>query len=154
MKISHLPIRLAAGAFFLNSGVSKLGMDEEEAESLKQMGTAGVPLLSDVDAKTFGKILPAGEIAIGAALLAPFVPSWLAGAALTAFSTGLVNMYLKTPDMTQEDGYRPTTDGVAVAKDVMFLGSGLTLVLDSIFSRRRVVKKVRADKIRVKPSRS
>ncbi|SDB92581.1 hypothetical protein GA0111570_10941 [Raineyella antarctica] len=150
MKISHLPVRLAAGAFFLNSGISKLGMGEEQAAGLRQMGAAGLPLLDKLDDKTFAKALPAGEIALGAALLLPFVPSWLAGLGLTAFGSGLVNMYLHTPGMTQEDGIRPTQEGIGLAKDVAFAGIGATLVLDSIFSRRRVVKKVRADKIKVK----
>lgn len=154
MKISHLPIRLTAGAFFLNSGLSKLGMSEEQAAGLRQMGTAGVPYLEQMDDRTFAKALPASEIAVGAALLLPFVPSWLAGLALTAFGSGFVNMYLNTPGMTQEDGIRPTQEGMALAKDVTFVGIGATLVLDSIFGRRRVVKKVRADKIKVKPSRA
>lgn len=153
MKLSHLPIRLAAGAFFLNSGLSKLGMSAEQAAGLKQMGSAGVPLLDKVDDKIFAKALPAGEMAIGTALLLPFVPSWLAGLGLTAFGGGLVNMYLHTPGMTKEDGFRPTKEGTGLAKDIAFLGIGATLVLDSLFSRRRVVKKVRADKIKVKPAR-
>lgn len=143
MKISHLPIRLAAGAFFLNSGISKLGMGEEQAAGMKQMGTAGVPLLEKVDDKTFAKALPIAEIGVGAALLVPFVPSFLAGAGLAAFSAGLVNMYLKTPGMTQEDGFRPTEQGIGLAKDITFLGIGATLVLDAIFGRRKKVKKVK-----------
>lgn len=154
MKISHLPIRLAAGALFLNSGISKLGMPPEQAAGLKQMASAGVPALESVDDKTFAKALPAGEIALGAALLLPFVPSWLAGAGLTAFSAGLLNMYRNTPGMTLEDGIRPTQEGLPLAKDVAFLGIGATLVLDTVFSRRRVVRKVRADKVEVKPVRS
>lgn len=143
MKISHLPIRLAAGAFFLNSGISKLGMGEEQAAGMKQMGSAGVPLLEKVDDKTFAKALPIAEIGVGAALLVPFVPSFLAGAGLAAFSAGLVNMYLKTPGMTQEDGFRPTEQGIGLAKDITFLGIGATLVLDAIFGRRKKVKKVK-----------
>lgn len=153
MKFSHLPIRLTAGAFFLNSGLSKIGMSPEQAAGMKQMGAAGVPILDKIDDKTFAKALPAGELALAAALLLPFVPSWLAGLGLTAFGGGLVNMYLNTPGMTKEDGIRPTDEGMGLAKDVTFVGMGATLVLDSIFSRRRVVKEVRADKIKVKPSR-
>ncbi len=137
MKISHLPIRLAAGAFFLNAGISKLGMPEEQAAGMRQMAAGGVPMLEKVDDKTFAKALPAAEIGIGSALLLPFVPSALAGAALTAFSAGLVTMYLKTPGMTQEHGIRPTEQGTAVAKDIAFLGIGATLVLDGLFGRRK-----------------
>lgn len=144
MKISHLPIRLAAGAFFLNSGVSKLGMGSEQAAGMRQMAAAGVPLLDKVDDQTFAKALPAGEIAVGGALLLPFVPSWLAGLGLTAFSTGLVNMYLRTPGMTQGDGIRPTEQGIGLAKDIAFLGIGATLVLDSVFGRKGRAKKRKA----------
>lgn len=135
MRLSHLPIRLAAGAFFLNSGIAKLGMGPEQAAGMRQMGAAGVPLLDKVDDATFAKALPAGEIAVGGALLLPFVPAWLAGLSLTAFSAGLVNMYLRTPGMTMEDGIRPTEQGIGLAKDVAFLGIGATLLLDGL-SRR------------------
>lgn len=144
MKLSHLPIRLAAGAFFLNAGISKLGMSAEQAAGMRAMGSAGVPLLEKVDDETFAKALPAGEIAVGASLLLPFIPSWLSGAALTAFSSGLVNMYLKTPGMTQEDGIRPTEQGTAVAKDIAFLGIGATLLLDSLLGGRKKKNKKKA----------
>lgn len=141
MKLSHLPIRLAAGAFFLNSGIAKLGMSPEQAAGMRQMGAAGVPMLEKIDDATFAKALPAGEIAVGGALLLPFVPSWLAGLSLTAFSAGLVNMYLRTPGMTQADGIRPTEQGIGLAKDVAFLGIGATLLLDSLFGRKGRAKR-------------
>jgi hypothetical protein len=68
---------------------------------------------------------------LGAALLTPFVPSALVGAALVGFSGGLVQLYLKTPGMRRPGGVRPTQDGIGLAKDVWLLGAGLTLLLDS-----------------------
>ena len=70
-----------------------------------------------------------GEIALGAALLIPFVPSALVGAALVGFSAGLVQLYLNTPGMRQADSIRPTPEGLGLAKDVWLLGAGMTLML-------------------------
>ncbi|WP_369821450.1 hypothetical protein [Kocuria sp. CNJ-770] len=57
------------------------------------------------------------EMGIGAALLTPFVNKRLAGLALGAFSAGLLAMYFRNPDMTQEDGIRPTEAGTGLSKD-------------------------------------
>jgi hypothetical protein len=141
MSIAQIPARLAAGAFILNSGIGKKDLPDEAAAQLQAMGSTGVPMLDKLSPSQFKTFLVATEIGVGAALLAPFVPGWLAGAALAAFSGGLLNMYLKTPGMTV-DGVRPTQEGTGVAKDVFMLGIAGTLILDSIVSgtRRRVRK--------------
>ncbi|WP_040157404.1 MauE/DoxX family redox-associated membrane protein [Nigerium massiliense] len=136
MSLAALPVRAVVGAFFLNSGLSKRNLPEEAVQGLQNMGAAGVPPLKDLDTKTFGKLLPAGEIGIAAALLTPFVPGWLAGSALAAFAGGLVSMYLNTPGMTKEDGIRPSQDGTALAKDSWLLAIGLGLVIDSLANRK------------------
>lgn len=137
IKLRHVPPRLAAGAFILNSGLNKRGLDEESAAGLQAMAVNGVPQLKDMSPKDFGKLVSTGEIALGAALLLPVVPSALAGLGLTAFSAGLVRMYLKTPGMTEADGIRPTSDGTGLAKDVWLLGIGLGLVVDALTSRKK-----------------
>ncbi len=137
IKLRHVPPRLAAGAFILNSGLSKRGLDEESAAGLQAMAANAFPQLKDMSPKDFGKLISTGETALGAALLLPLVPSGLAGLGLTAFSAGLVRMYLRTPGMTQEDGIRPTSDGTAIAKDVWMLGIGLGLVVDALTSRKK-----------------
>jgi hypothetical protein len=137
MKLSHLPLRLATGAFILNSGLGKQQLDKDSAAGLQQMGSRFLPQLQDMDPKQFGKALSYAEIALGTALLLPFVPSRLAGLGLTAFSASLVGMYLKTPGMTQEDGIRPTQQGTAFAKDFWMLGIGLALILDSKKRKRK-----------------
>lgn len=137
IKLRHVPPRLAAGAFILNSGLGKRGLDDESAAGLQAMAANGVPQLKDMSPQDFGKLVSTGEIALGAALLLPFVPSGLAGLGLTAFSAGLVRTYLKTPGMTQEDGIRPTSDGTGLAKDVWMLGIGLGLVIDALTSRKK-----------------
>lgn len=131
MKLSHIPLRLATGAFILNSGMGKMKLDADSAAGMQQMAANAVPQIGKLDSEQFGKYLSYAETALGAALLAPFIPSRLAGLGLTAFSAGLVAMYLKTPGLTQEDGVRPSQEGTALAKDVWMLGIGLSLVLDT-----------------------
>lgn len=132
MRISHVPLRLTTGAFILNSGLAKRGLDAESAAGMQGMAAAVVPQAANMPPETFGKLLSTGEMALGAALLLPFVSPLKAGLALTAFSGGLLQMYRKTPGMTQGDGVRPTQAGTAIAKDVWLLGTGLALVLDGL----------------------
>lgn len=131
MSLISAPARLAAGAFILNAGLGKRNLPEEAYAGMRDAGAVGVPQLAQIPAKDFGKGLAYGEMALGAALLAPVVPGWLAGAGLAAFSAGLLNMYRKTPGMTV-DGIRPTQEGTAVAKDVFMLGIAGTIILDSL----------------------
>lgn len=145
MRLSHIPPRLATGAFILNAGLTKLGADDDTAKSLHSMASGAYPVVETTEPQTFVKTLATGEIAVGGALLMPFVPSWLAGAALTAFSGGLVGLYFKTPGMRQEDGIRPTKQGTPLAKDFWMLGIGLGLLMDGITpgrAKRRAVKRV------------
>lgn len=143
----HIPVRAAAGAFILNSGLSKLKSDEEELhKGIHGMASTAYPQLASIDPKTFTKALGAGETALGAALLAPFVGPGLAGAALTTFSAGLMGLYLRVPGMTQ-DGIRPSQQGIALAKDSWLLSIGVALMLD------RASKKVR-DAIPIPPVKS
>ena len=130
MKLSHIPLRVAIGAFFLNSGLSKQGLEGQAAEGLHDMAADALPVVKKIPANSFARLLSGSEIAIGGALLAPFVSSRIAGAALTGFSAGLVQLYLKTPGLRQAGSIKPTPDGIALAKDVWLLGAGLTLLLD------------------------
>lgn len=141
MHPTHIPIRLATGAFILNSGISKLGADEEAAAGMHGMASGAYPFLQDMKPKDFAELLAYGEIALGAALLAPMVPSTVAGTALAGFGAGLVGMYLRTPGMTREDGIRPTEAGTGVAKDVWLVGAGLTLATQGALSGVRAVAK-------------
>ncbi|HXZ74670.1 MAG TPA: hypothetical protein VEH31_27905, partial [Streptosporangiaceae bacterium] len=74
---------------------------------------------------------------LGAVLLTPFVPAALAGAALTAFSGGLLVMYLRTPGMRKPGSLAPTPAGLAISKDVWMLGIGLGLLTDAATRSRR-----------------
>jgi hypothetical protein len=143
MKISHIPPRLAAGAFILNAGIGKLSVDDEAAGRVHSMAAGTYPFLAKIDPPKFVRGLAMGEIGVASVLLAPVVPAWLAGAVLTGFSGSLLRMYLKTPGMTKEDGIRPTQQGTAVSKDVWMLGSGLELFFDDIGDRRRKARRAK-----------
>jgi hypothetical protein len=124
---SNLPLRLTAGAFILNSGLSKWTAGEETAATTHGFATGTYPFLKGIEAPRFLKLLAGGEIGLGAALLLPFVPAAVAGAGLTAFAGGLLGLYLRTPGM--HDNLRPTQQGTAIAKDVWLLGIGTSLLL-------------------------
>jgi hypothetical protein len=133
----RLPGRLSTGAFILNAGVGKLSVDEQTAARLHGMAVGTYPFLAQLKPKDFARLLAVSEIALGSALLLPVVPAGLAGAALTAFSGGLLGLYLKTPGMRNDGSLRPSQQGTALAKDVWMLGIGLGLVADDLASRCR-----------------
>ena len=135
LRLSHIPIRLAAGAFILNAGVGKWNGNEQTAAGVHGMASGTYPFLASIEPKKFLRLLAGGEIALGAALLTPVVPAAVAGAGLFAFSAGLLGLYLRTPGM--RNGLRPTQQGTAIAKDVWLLGIGAGLVLDDLIERDR-----------------
>ena len=132
VKLRHLPQRIATGAFILNSGIGKLNADEETAAQLHGFAVGTYPFLAKLKPQDFVKLLGGTEIALGAALLLPVVPSALAGAGLAAFSGGLLGLYVRTPGMRKEGSPLPTQQGIPIAKDVWMLGIGLGLVLDDL----------------------
>ena len=137
MKVSHLPLRVSTGAFILNSGLGKRSLEGEAAQGMHGMAVGAIPQLGQLDPNRFARLLSRAEIALGAALLAPFVPSALAGLGLAAFGAGLVQLYLRTPGMREPGSLRPTQQGIGLAKDIWMLGAGLTLVLDDLTHSRR-----------------
>jgi hypothetical protein len=128
--LRQLPLRMTAGAFLLDSGFGKVGADKDAAAQMQGFAAGTYPALGKLDPALFAKALAAGEIATGMALLIPFVPAAIAGIGLTAFSAGLLGLYLKTPGMRKEGSVRPTEQGLTLAKDVWLFGIGLALVLD------------------------
>jgi hypothetical protein len=134
--LRQLPARAAAGAFILNSGLGKWDADDQTAAYLHGAAVGSYPFLAKMSAKDFARLLSYTEVGLGAALLLPVVPAWLAGAGLTAFSGGLLGMYLKTEGMHEKGSIRPTREGIPLAKDVWMLGIGASLVLDDLLERR------------------
>jgi hypothetical protein len=134
-KARHLPTRVATGAFILSSGLDKRKADEQRAAQLHGFASGTYPFLKNLDPVSFTKLLSGSEIALGTALLLPVVPSLLAGLGLTAFSAGLVGLYLRTPGMRNTGSLRPSESGVPLAKDIWLLGAGLGLVVDALTDR-------------------
>ena len=137
ITLSEIGPRISAGAFILNSGLGKRGADAGTAAGLHGFAAGTYPVLKKVEPQQFAKALATGEIAIGALLLSPFVPTAVAGAALTAFSGGLLGLYLRTPGMRKPGSLAPTQDGLAIAKDVWLLGIGVGLLTRGTVDRPR-----------------
>jgi hypothetical protein len=135
LRARHLPTRVAAGAFILNSGIEKLSADEQTAEYLHQSAKRTYPFLASLKAKDFGRLLAATEITLGTVLLVPILPAGIAGAGLTAFSGALLGVYATTPGMRKERSIFPTQQGIALFKDSWMLGMGLSLVVDDVTDR-------------------
>ncbi|MFH9805215.1 hypothetical protein ACH4M0_23660 [Streptomyces albidoflavus] len=129
VKAWQVPLRLVTGAFILHSGMEKWDGPDEQAQGVHGMARQTFPFLENIDAPRFLKLLAAGEIALGAALLTPMVPTRLAGAALTGFAGSLMAVYAQTPGLRKEGSVWPTPDGIGVSKDSWLLAIGLALTL-------------------------
>ncbi len=128
--IARLPERLVTGAYIIDSGWGKWNGDEATAGALHGMAVGAYPFLGKLTPTTFLKLLAAGEILVGFALLNPLIPQRLAGLALTSLGAGLVGLYLRTPGLHKEGSPFPTQDGIAIAKDFWLLGIGTSLIID------------------------
>ncbi len=132
MNLAHIPLRVAMGAFILNSGLGKKDLEGDAAAGLHGMAAGAIPQVKQLSPVTFSRVLSGTEIALGAALLLPIVPSAVVGAGLVALGAGLARLYWATPGTHEPGDPRPTQQGVPLAKDIWLLGAGLTLVLDSV----------------------
>jgi uncharacterized membrane protein YphA (DoxX/SURF4 family) len=131
-KVRQLPLRLTAGGYILNSGLSKWNADETTAKELQAFAAGTYPFLAKLDPQLFVKVLSATEIAVGAVVFLPFVPSLVAGAALTTFSGALLGLYLRIPGMREEGSLRPTQQGIPLSKDIWLVGIGVSLLIDGL----------------------
>jgi hypothetical protein len=137
IKLRHVPSRAAAGAFILNSGLGKRGLPDEAAAGLQGMAANAFPQLKQMSPKDFGKLVSTSEIALGAALLIPLVPTWLAALGLAGFSGSLLYMYTRTPGLTEEgSSVKPTQEGTGIAKDVFMLGMAGSMLVDELTSHK------------------
>jgi hypothetical protein len=137
VRASHVPARLATGAFILNAGIGKLSADEQTAARLHGMAAGTYPFLKSLTPAQFARLLAVSEITLGSALLLPVIPPAAAGAGLAAFSGGLLGLYAKTPGMRKERSLFPSQQGTPLAKDVWMLAIGLGLVIDAFADRGR-----------------
>ena len=153
ITLTEIAPRISAGAFILNSGLGKRGADAQAAAGMHGFAAGTYPFLKSMPPEKFASALSTSEIVIGAALLTPFVPTAVAGAALTAFSGGLLGLYLRTPGMRKPGSLAPTEQGLAIAKDSWLLGIGIGLLTRGTIDRpqprrvRKAAKKLaKADK--------
>ncbi|MFI7040960.1 hypothetical protein ACIBI0_30125 [Microbispora rosea] len=136
LRAREVPGRVATGAYILHSGLEKWNGGDEQAAGLHGTAAAAFPFLKSVPPRRFLKLLSAAEIATGVALLTPFVPAAVAGAALTGFSGSLVALYLRTPALRKPGSVWPSPAGTGISKDVWMLGVGLGLLADAATRRR------------------
>lgn len=132
VRLRQVPLRLTTGVFIVNSALSKRHADDETAAALHGMAAMAYPFLRSLPPRRFVRLVGAGELALGTAVLLPVVPAVVAGAALTAFSAGLLGLYLRIPDMRADGSLRPTQQGTTIAKDVWMFGIGLSLLVDGL----------------------
>jgi hypothetical protein len=147
ITLSEIAPRISAGAFILNSGLSKRGADAQTAAGVHGFAAGTYPFLKSVPPQQFIQGLATSEIALGALLLIPFVPTAVAGAALTVFSGGLLGLYLRTPGMRKPGSLAPTEQGLAIAKDSWLLGIGIGLFTRGLMERKPRVTVKKANKL-------
>ena len=153
ITLSEIAPRISAGAFILNSGLGKRGADAEAAAEMHGFAAGTYPFLKSVPPEQFAKGLSYTEIGLGAALLTPFVPTTVVGAALTAFSGGLLGLYLKTPGMRKPGSLAPTEQGLAIAKDSWLLGIGIGLFTRGLIERKPRMTVKKANKLAKKQAK-
>ena len=150
MKLRNIPTRLITGGYILHSGMDKCNAGPEMAAGIHGFASGAYPQVANMPATQFLRSLSVGELAVGAALLSPFVSPLTAGAALTGFSAGLVGLYFRTPGMRRPDSIWPSEAGQGLSKDVFMLGIGVGLILDGLTDNAKSAAK--AVKTAVTPS--
>jgi uncharacterized membrane protein YphA (DoxX/SURF4 family) len=143
-KAWHIPVRVATGAIILNAGLRKRSVDEETAKGLHGFATTAYPEFEDTPPEKFASMLSTGEIAVGALVLTPVVPTAVAGLALTTFAGLLTRLYLKAPGLREEGSLQPTEQGTAIAKELWMLAIGTALTIDGLTDRRSKRRKAKA----------
>ena len=153
ITLSEIAPRISAGAFILNSGLGKRGADVETAAGMHGFAAGTYPFLKSVPPQQFVQGLATAEIVVGAALLTPFVPTFLAGAVLTGFSGGLLGLYFRTPGMRKPGSLAPTEAGLALAKDSWLVGIGIGLMTRGLIERKPRMTVKKANKLAKKQAR-
>jgi len=136
IKLRDVPGRAVAGAYVLHSGVEKMSADPEHAAGIHGMAAGTYPFLAKLPPEKFTRALGVGEMAVGAVLLTPLVPTAVAGLALAGFAAALTGVYARTPGMRRPGSIWPSQAGIGLSKDVWLLAMGAGFVADALVSRR------------------
>ncbi len=136
LKARDIPGRVATGGYIMHTGLEKWHGDQARAQALHRMASNAFPFLKGIPPERFLRLLAAGEIAVGSALLLPVVPAAVAGAALTGFSGSLLALYARTPALRKPGSIWPSQAGTGVSKDVWMLGIGLGLIAGDLSDQR------------------
>jgi len=131
-NVRRAPIRLTAGAFVLNSGVSTFNASDQKAKRLQTSAAKLVPQVERMDPRTFAKALAAGEVTLGTALMLPIVPPAIAGLGLSAFAASLLATRQPISGQNSDEPGETSTAAVPGATEAWMLGSGVSLLLDAL----------------------
>lgn len=143
-RLTNLPERIAAGAYVLSSGLTKLQSDAARAGALRATPASSYTVPGELPAESFTKLLGVAECAVGGTLLLPLLGDGLAGVSLSAVAGGLLGLHLKTSAVRQEGGLRPSQQGELFTGDAVLLGIGLSLMGHSVGARRQARRVERA----------
>ena len=134
-NVRRAPLRLTTGAFVLNSGVNTFGADDETSKRMQASAAKLVPQVERMDPRTFSKVLAAGEVTLGTALMLPIVPAAVAGLGLTAFAASvLATQRPSNGQHADTTGEQPANQAVPHATEAWMLGAGVSLLLDALTS--------------------
>ncbi len=133
-NLRRAPLRLTTGAFVVNSGITTFNADIEATKRLQTYAARLVPQVERMDSRTFAKLMAAGEVTLGTALILPVVPAAVAGLGLSAFAASLLAAQRPTNGQHTDGASEPHTQATANATDAWMLGAGLSLLLDALTS--------------------
>ena len=131
-NLRRAPLRLSTGAFVVNSGISNFNASDETAKKLQTNAARLVPQVERMDPRTFAKVLAAGEVTLGTALILPIVPAAVAGLGLSAFAASLLATQRPTNGQHADGQNDPPASATPAATDAWMLGAGVSLLLDAL----------------------
>ena len=135
MKLRNVPTRLATGAYILHAGWGKWHGNEEQAAGAQGMASGAFPMFNTMNATDFLKMLSVGEMAVGAALLAPVVPPRDRRGSVDRLRGSAGDHVPAHRQLAQARQHLADSARHRVSKDVWMLAIGLGLILDEIRSR-------------------
>jgi len=133
-NLRRAPLRLTTGAFVVNSGISTFNADDETTKKLQTSAARLVPQVERMDSRTFAKVLAAGEVTLGTALMLPVVPAAVAGLGLSAFAASLLATQRHTNGQHADARSEPPAPATVTATDAWMLGAGVSLLIDALTS--------------------